>query len=270
MNMCYRGESTQESCSLQSEPRPIGDVSSWFRSPEIAVHASQLRFEELVAEECHIAPVGFDYDTQLMLRLRQGDFCAFEQLVERHQQRVINFAARTLGDSFEAQDVAQNVFVRVFKAARFFRFGSKFSTWLFSITRNTCLNELRRRLRHRTEALDEQGDEREHRAQPKIEFSHQHSPSQAAIGAEFLEKVNEALMDLPERQRTAILLLREGDFSYAEIASVLATSVAATKALIHSGRKDLKHKLLPYLRTGIWTESGRGNQERNRDLSHDA
>ena len=89
-----------------------------------------------------------DPDAALMLRVKQGDMAAFEELVEKHKQPVMNLIYRTLQDATEAEDLAQNAFVQVFKSAHRYRASAKFSTWLYTIARNLCLNEIRRRSRH--------------------------------------------------------------------------------------------------------------------------
>ena len=93
-----------------------------------------------------------DPDAALMLRVKQGDMAAFEELVEKHKQPVMNLIYRTLQDATEAEDLAQNAFVQVFKSAHRYRASAKFSTWLYTIARNLCLNELRRRSRHPAQA----------------------------------------------------------------------------------------------------------------------
>ena len=95
-----------------------------------------------------------DADYLLADQVRQGDTAAFEELVEKYKQPIINFATRFLGDPIEAHDVAQNVFVKVFKSASHFQYQSKFSAWLYVVARNLCRNEYRRRIRHRTEPFD--------------------------------------------------------------------------------------------------------------------
>ena len=95
-----------------------------------------------------------DPDAALMLRVKQGDTAAFEQLVDKYKQPVMNVVYRMLRDATEAEDVAQNVFVQVYKSASRYEVSSKFSTWLFTIARNLCLNELRRRSRHPADSMD--------------------------------------------------------------------------------------------------------------------
>src|SRR5258708_2747136 len=95
-----------------------------------------------------------DPDAELMLRVKRGDMVAFEELVDKYKQPVIHLAYRSLKDSTEAEDLAQNVFVQVFKSAHRYQVSAKFSTWLFTIARNLCLNEVRRRSRHQAESID--------------------------------------------------------------------------------------------------------------------
>src|ERR1051325_8105221 len=199
-------------------------------------------------------PVSQDPDAALMLRVKQGDRDAFTLLVEKYKQPVMNMVARTLRDPIEAEDLAQNVFVQVFKSAARYQCKAKFSTWLFTIARNLCLNEIRRRSRHPAESLDAPHPDKEAQPQHQIEDVKNFSPPDSLLHGELALKIEEALADLPENQRTAILLCRQDELSYEEIAEVLGCSLSATKSLIHRGRETLKEKLKPYLRTGQWEE----------------
>src|SRR5580765_2204149 len=106
-------------------------------------------------------PANDDPDAILMLRVKQGDMAAFSGLVDKYKQPVINLAYRTLRDATEAEDLAQNVFIQAFKSAKRYEATAKFSTWLFTIARNLCLNEIRRRARHPAESLDQTHEESE-------------------------------------------------------------------------------------------------------------
>src|SRR2546426_1591876 len=193
-----------------------------------------------------------DPDAALMLRVKQGDTEAFTALVDKYKQPVMNLVYRMIRDLTEAEDIAQNVFVQVYKSAPRYQVSSKFSTWLFTIARNLCLNEIRRRSRHPAESMDvphpEQEDQPKHQFEDKKTFG----PPESLLHGELEQKIEEGLAELPENQRTAILLCRQDELSYEEIAEVLGCSLSATKSLIHRGRETLKQKLKPYLRTGAW------------------
>ncbi len=199
-------------------------------------------------------PVQLDPDAALMLRVKRGDRAAFTELVEKYKQPVMNFVFRTLRDETEAEDLAQNVFLQVFKSRARYERTAKFSTWLFTIARNLCLNEIRRRSRHPAESLEETHSENDDQPSRQYEDKKVFLPTENVLHGELAKKIDEALAELPENQRTAILLCRQDELSYEEIAEILDCSLSATKSLIHRGRESLKEKLKPYLQTGEWSE----------------
>jgi len=190
-----------------------------------------------------------------MLRVKQGDTAAFAERVDKYRQPVMNVAYRMLHDATEAEDLAQMVFVQVFKSAHRYKVASKFSTWLFTIARNLCLNEIRRRSRHPTDSIEARHPEQEDQPLPQFEDKQTTSPPERLLHGELEEKIEQALAGLPENQRLAIVLCRQEELSYEDISRVLECSVSATKSLIHRGRETLKQKLKPYLRSGAWRES---------------
>lgn len=197
-------------------------------------------------------PPNPDPDAALMFRVAQGDVEAFTALVEKYKQPVMNLVYRTVHDATEAEDLAQNVFVQVYKSASRYKSTAKFSTWLFTIARNLCLNEIRRRSRHPAESIDAPHPEQEDQPLHQFEDKKNFSAPEALLQGELAQKIEEAMAGLPENQRTAILLCRQEELSYEEIAEVIGCSVSATKSLIHRGRETLKEKLKPYLRSGEW------------------
>ncbi len=196
-----------------------------------------------------------DPDAALMLRVKQGDAAAFAELVEKYKQPVMNLTYRMLHDATEAEDLAQNVFIQVHKSAQRYEVSSKFSTWLFTIARNLCLNEIRRRSRHAADSLDVPHPEREDQPLQQFEDKKTFSPPDSLLHGELEEKIEQALAELPENQRTAILLCRQDELSYEDIAKVLNCSLSATKSLIFRGREALKQKLKPYLKSGEWRKN---------------
>jgi len=196
-----------------------------------------------------------DPDARLMLRVKAGDREAFEELVNKYKHPVMNLIYRALGDATEAEDLAQNVFVQVYKSADRYRVSAKFTTWLFTIARNLCLNEIRRRSRHPAESLDAPHPQYEDQPLHQFEDSSRFSPPAALLHGELEQKIQQALSELPDSQRIAILLCRQEELSYEDIAKTLGCSLSATKSLIHRGRETLKQKLKPYLQTGIWKGS---------------
>lgn len=201
-------------------------------------------------------PAETDPDSLLMLRVKRGDMAAFESLVEKFKQPVMGLVVRTLRDPDEAEDIAQAVFVQVYKSRDRYEASAKFSTWLFTIARNFCLNEIRRRVRHPADALDQPLAGSDETTGSLIPDASVRDAGDESLRGELERKVDEAVRDLPELQRTALLLCREEDVSYEEIADVLGTSLSATKSLIHRARETLKARLKPYLQTGAWSPTG--------------
>ncbi len=193
-----------------------------------------------------------DPDAMLMLRVKRGDIAAFEELVNKYKQPVMNLIFRTLPDATEAEDLAQNVFVQVYKSAHRYKASAKFSTWLYTIARNLCLNEIRRRGRHPAESIEAPHPDLEAEGPRQLPDTKGFSPDQTVLQGELEEKIQQAISALPESQRTAIILCRQDDLAYEDIAGVLGCSLSATKSLIHRARETLKTRLKAYLRTGAW------------------
>ena len=189
-----------------------------------------------------------------MLLAKGGDMRAFEQLVEKYKQPIVSLMFRMLHDLSEAEDLAQTVFVRVYQSASRYEVSAKFSTWIFTIARHVCLNEIRRRLRHPAESIESSLPDTDEPAPRQFEDHKTSTPPEAFLQNELEAKIQEALDQLPEKQRLAVLLCRQDDLSYEEIARVLGLSLSATKSLIHRARETLKLRLKPYLQTGAWEE----------------
>ena len=182
-------------------------------------------------------------DIRLMGLVSTGDDRAFEDLVERHQRLVVGTVGRMLGSHSDAEDIAQQVFVRVWKNAKRYEPRAKFTTWLLKITRNLVFNELRRRSRHPAVPLQSDSDEEER----TFKDEHAIAPDASLLDQELQEAVDAAIAQLPETQRMAVILRRYEELSYEEIAEALEQSVSAVKSLLFRARTELRENLKRYL-----------------------
>ena len=182
-------------------------------------------------------------DIRLMGLVSAGDDRAFEALVERHQRLVIGTVGRMLGTNSDTEDIAQLVFVRVWKNAKRYEPRAKFTTWLLKITRNLVFNELRRRSRHPAVPLQSETAEEER----PLKDEQAVSPDAALLEDELQKAVDAAIAQLPETQRMAVILRRYEELSYEEIAEALDQSVSAVKSLLFRARTELRESLKQYL-----------------------
>ena len=160
-----------------------------------------------------------DPDAALMLRVKDGDIHAFEELVQKYKHPIVNVIYRMLHDLDEAEDLAQNVFVRVFQSASRYEVSAKFSTWIFTIARHLCLNEIRRRGRHPAQSLEASQSEDEEQAPRQYPDLKTASPPQAFLHRELEQKIQEAVAELPDKQRLAIAGFH-GDLQLVRLAHV--------------------------------------------------
>lgn len=182
-------------------------------------------------------------DIRLMQLVSAGETVAFEELVERHQRLVVGTVARMLRSNSDVEDIAQQVFVRVWKSAKRYVPRAKFTTWLLKITRNLVLNELRRRSRHAQLPLqvESEGEER------TIKDERAMAPDASLLKQELQREIDTAIRQLPETQRMAVVLCRYDGLSYEEIAEILDQSVPAVKSLLFRARTELRTRLSRYL-----------------------
>lgn len=186
---------------------------------------------------------GGDIDFVLMERIGAGDHQAFRSLVERHQHAVIGTVAKMLGNASEADDIAQQVFLRIWKNAKRYRPDAKFTTYLYTITRNLVFNETRRKSRKK----EVSSDEREENSNLTVAASPDRQPDAEMLQAELQRAVDDAIAALPETQRMAVVLRRYEQLSYEEIGGVLDLSVSAVKSLLFRARTSLREALAGYL-----------------------
>lgn len=192
-----------------------------------------------------------DPDVKLMLQVRDDVPGAFEAIVRAYQGRLVGILTHLVGRGDEAEDLTQDVFLRVYKARKGYRPRAKFSTWLFTIANNLALNHLRGKGRNPTVALDGgAADTTSLRPASDRIVSRDGTASAQMRKAELSDVVRDALEDLGEDQKMAVLLNKFEEMSYAEIAEVMGRTEAAVKSLLARARTNLRERLEPYLRTG--------------------
>lgn len=179
-----------------------------------------------------------DPDTLLMLRVRDDDMEAYRLLVERYQKRVVSTVYRYTGDGAGAEDLTQEIFIKVFKARKTYEPVAKFSTWLFRIATNLCLNEIRNRKHRPSLTLDDN---------PLAEPAQEDPGMQEMDRRELALAVRRALDSLPENQRMAVVLNKWEDQSYEDIAEVMHLTVPAVKSLLFRARQAMKEHLEQFL-----------------------
>ncbi len=178
----------------------------------------------------------------LIERCKRGDLAAFNDLIRRYEKQVYNFAYRLTGNYDDANDVAQDAFLRVFNAIGSFRGDASFSTWLFRITTNVFLDERKRAKAHPHASLDEYLELDESTVTRQIEDP---APLPDAVleEAERAQILQQAIGDLPEYQRAMVTLYHGQQKSYEEIAEIMDLPIGTVKSRLNRARLALKEKL---------------------------
>ncbi len=184
-------------------------------------------------------------DLALMARVARGDEEAFARLVEKHQHAVLGTVAKMTNQSSESEDIAQQVFIRLWKSAKRYQPTAKFTTYLFTITRNLVFNATRKKSRRKEHSLDEQEDDWHKTVEDQ---NHSARPDQSLVDAELQQVVDQAIASLPEKQRLAVILRRYEGMPYEEISAILDLSVSAVKSQLFRARTTLREALPPYLK----------------------
>jgi RNA polymerase sigma-70 factor (ECF subfamily) len=178
----------------------------------------------------------------LMARIAEGDEYAFEILVIRHQTSVLNLIYRFIGDRAQAKDLAQEVFLKVWQAAKSYEAKAKFTTWIYQITVNLCFNELKSSRRKKWFQFLRFGENQENTVE-EVLVDPSPSPEDLLLSREQSRRITEALQSLPDNQRMALVLKRYDDLSYQEIAKILNCSVSAVESLLVRAKRNLQEKL---------------------------
>ena len=193
-----------------------------------------------------------DPDVRLMMRVRDDDASAFEELMRRYQNRLIAVLEHLVPGKNQAEDLAQEVFMRVYRARKTYKPGAKFSTWLFTIANNVSSNALRKLARSK-EIHIQATPSGSFPARPLENMAQDASglmPARVLDRSEQAEIVEAAIRTLNDRQRLAVLLNRFEHMSYIDIAETMELSTQAVKSLLSRARSNLREALLPYMQNG--------------------
>lgn len=195
-----------------------------------------------------------DPDVQLMLKVKSGDRTAFEELVRRHSSLLVNFMFKFVGSLATAEDLAQEAFFKVFKAAPTYEPTARFKTWLLTIAANLCMNRKRWEKRRFHHSLDASGDDDR---RPADEVAGSEAPPSADMErSELRVVVRRAVLSLPESQRLAVILARYHELSYAEIAESMDLTIMAVKSLLNRAKENLRVRLERELKMSALPQTG--------------
>jgi RNA polymerase sigma-70 factor (ECF subfamily) len=188
-----------------------------------------------------------DPDVGLMLRVQAGDQAAFQELFRKYSPRILQYVRRMLVSDARAEELTQDVFVQVFRFRARYRPESRFSTWIFTIATNLCLNELRRPERQlRVDLWDDRAED--HRREgPSLVDPTAVAAEEGASARELSERLDVAIRHLPEKQRAALLLSRIDGLAYEDVARALGCSEGAVKALVFRATQSLKAAVREFL-----------------------
>ncbi|MEE9305869.1 MAG: sigma-70 family RNA polymerase sigma factor, partial [bacterium] len=188
---------------------------------------------------------GMEPEQRWMAAIADGDEAAFERLVARHGSAVLNTIRRFVGDTGRAEELAQEVFLRLWRAAPRYQPTAAFRTWLFTIVKRLCWNELRRS--GREVSIDEElGEGSPGEVAARLAVGDP-LPEERLLATERARAVRAAIGELPPAQRMAVICRRYEELSYEEIAQALDTTVPAVKSLLVRARRTLAQRLAPWV-----------------------
>jgi RNA polymerase sigma-70 factor (ECF subfamily) len=190
-----------------------------------------------------------DSDAALMVAFQQGDTAAFDQLLDKYQKPIVNFIYKIVNNSGEAEELAQEVFLRVYRARQRYEPRAKFAAWIYRIAMNLSLKEIARKRRMRfwrpAAPLQEGGPAVEEMFRDPLP-----NAEHRLISSELGKAVRDAIQALPKNEKIALVLRRYQELSYKEIAEVMQCTEAAVKTYIHRGKLHVRDRILPYLEKG--------------------
>jgi RNA polymerase sigma-70 factor (ECF subfamily) len=215
---------------------------------------STVGFQFECRTEAFSAPVAHEEDSALIAGLRAGDECAYEILIQRFEQPVYNLVSRLVGDPGDAADVAQEVFLKVFRKVGSFRSESSLKTWIYRIAVNEARNQHRWFTRHRGKEIGLESDSDAQDPQDWLSDPGR-SPYQTAVDHETHALIESALQKVSPNYRAALVLREVEGLSYEEISDVLEVSLGTVKSRILRGRESLRKHLVDRLAGTPWVES---------------
>jgi len=189
-----------------------------------------------------------DPDAKLILEFARGNNSAFEQILKKYKGLVINIAYRFIQNRAEAEDIAQEVFLRIYDSAKRYNPKAKFSTWIYKITTNICLNRFRSKKSLQTVSLDKPISATGNEIIPELPDPTYVHPSVNTEKKELNQLVKEAVSSLPTNQRMVVILQKYEGLSYREISEIMGCSTSAVDSLLQRAKQNLKRKLIPYLK----------------------
>lgn len=179
-------------------------------------------------------------DLDLILQIQEGDESAFTNLMKRHYPGVLNFIYRFTHDRDNSEDLAQDVFFRVYRSIGRYKPEAKFTTWLYKIATNVCITAKKAKSKQSNVSLDEMEESSQQFGDNKLGYA-----DSETFRRELSVLINEALQTLPKKERIAVVLCKYQEMPYNEAAEVIGCSVGAVKAYVHRGRMKLIEKLKP-------------------------
>lgn len=188
-----------------------------------------------------------DSDLELMLRVRRGDEESFGELLRRYRAPLVGFFSRMVRDRALAEDLAQEVFLRVYKSRHRYEPNARFATWLYRIATNLALNAIRDR---RGEVGPTGNEEREEETQAERVIDPRPSAERQLMQSDRERLIRQAVEALPETQRLAVILHKYQEVEYRQISKVLSVSESAVKSLLYRAYETLRFRLEPLMKEG--------------------
>jgi RNA polymerase sigma-70 factor (ECF subfamily) len=201
---------------------------------------AQPRMDERVKTDMGALAAALDFDAELMLRVKEGDGASFGILLEKHRSPVIHFLYRMVQNQAIAEELAQEVFLRVYRSRESYEPTAKFTTWLFRIATHLALNSLRD---GRNQRLEERLDDDSSDTPVRQVSDQRPSVEQTMVQQARLDEVRRAVAMLPEKQRAAVLMHKYQEMEYSQIAKVLNCSESAVKSLLFRAYETLRARL---------------------------